>query len=42
MISLGSIRMKAVVVKKFGPPEGLQVVEMDKPVPKDFSIRKHE
>jgi len=31
--------MKAVVVKKFGSPEGLQVVELDKPVPNEDEVQ---
>ena len=30
--------MKAVVVAKYGPPDGLQLKEVDKPAPKDDEV----
>ena len=30
--------MKAIVITKYGPPDGLQLIEVDKPAPKDDEV----
>jgi len=34
--------MKAVQTRKFGPPEGLQLNEVDKPIPRKKTYSKKE